>query len=86
MPFWHRIWRQSSPASDTEKRQRERAEVRAQHERVERAVPGMRIDPCLCARVRVRVRVRGGLRPELEDAREENRHADVCATELCSGG
>ena len=32
--------------------------------------------------VRVRVRVRGGLRPELEDTREEDRCADVRAAEL----
>ena len=76
------------PRERGRERQRERAEVRAQRERVERAVPGARSESCLCARVRVRVRVRvwvGGLRPELEDAREEDRRADVRAAELGSG-
>ena len=70
MPFWRRIWRQSSRASDAEKRQRERAEVRPEGQRIQRPI----------SLARVQSRLGGG--PELEDAREEDRRADVGAADL----
>ena len=55
-------------------RERERAEVGAERERVHRAVPRARVD------------VRAGRGPELEHAREEDRRADVRPAQLRAGG